>query len=51
MDYSFLQLSLEEEIEVSSCLAAIEIEERRKEIEREAKELKGKEERFKQKAK
>jgi len=48
--YSFLQLSPEEEIEVRSCLAAIEIEERRKEIEREENELKGKE-RLKQKAK
>ena len=51
MGYSFLQLSPEEEIEVRSCLAAIEIEERKKEIEREEKELKGKKERFKQKAK
>ena len=47
----FLQLSPGEEIEVRSCLAAIEIEEGRKEIEREEKELKGKKERFKQKAK
>ena len=51
MGHSFLQLFPEEEIEVKSCLAAIEIEERRKEIEREEKELKGKQERFKQKAK
>ena len=47
----FLQLSPEEEIEVRSCLRAIEIEERRKEIEREEKELKGKQETFKKKAK
>ena len=51
MGYSFLQLSLEEEMEVRSWLAATEIELRRKEIEREEKELKGKEERLKQKAK
>ena len=51
MGYSFLQLSLEEEIEVRSWLAATEIEERRKEIEREEKELKGKEEWLKQKVK
>ena len=43
MGNSFLQLSLEEEIEVRSWLAATGIEERRKEIEREEKELKGKE--------
>ena len=36
MGYSLLQLSPEEEIEVRSYLAAIEIEERRKEIERKA---------------
>ncbi|CAH3029043.1 unnamed protein product, partial [Porites evermanni] len=42
-------LSPEEEIEVRSYLTAIEIGERRKEIEREEKELKGKEERLKQK--
>ncbi|CAH3013782.1 unnamed protein product, partial [Porites evermanni] len=42
-------LSPEEEIEKRSCLAAIEIEERRKEIEREEKEFKGKEGRLKQK--
>ena len=51
MGYSFLQLSLEEEMEVRSWLAATEIELRRKEIEREEKELKRKEERLKQKAK
>ena len=51
MGYSFLQLSPEEEIEVRSYLAAIEIGERRKDIEREEKELKGKEERLKQKSK
>ena len=51
MGYSFLQLSPEEEIEVRSYLTAIEIGERRKEIEREEKELKGKEERLKQKSK
>ena len=51
MGYSFLQLSLEEEMEVRSWLAATEIELRRKEIEREEKELKGKEERLKEKAK
>ena len=51
MGYSFLQLSLEEEIEVRSWLAATEIEERRKEIEREEKGLKGKEESLRQKAK
>ena len=39
MGYSLLQLSAEEEIEVRSCLAAIEIEERREEIERKEKEL------------
>ena len=51
MGYWFLQLSLEEEMEVRSWLAATEIELRRKEIEREEKELKRKEERLKQKAK
>ena len=51
MGYSLLQLSTEEEIEVRSCLAAIEIEERREEIERKESELQGKEEKLKQKAK
>ena len=49
MGYSLLQLSLEEEIEVRSSLAAIEIEERRKG--RKENELQGKEEKLKQKAK
>ena len=51
MGYSFLQLSLEEEIEVRSWLVATEIKERRKEIEREEKDLERKEERLRQKAK
>ena len=49
MGKSFLQLSPEEEIEVRSCLAAIEIEERKREIEKKEKELQEKE-RLKQKA-
>ena len=51
MGYSLLQLSTEEEIEVRSCLAAIEIEERKKEIERKENELQGKEEKLKLKSK
>ena len=38
-----MQLSPEEEFEVRSCLAAIETEERKKEIEKKEKELKEKE--------
>ena len=44
MRYSFLQLSPEEEIEKRSCLAAIEIEERRKEIKEKRKSSKEKKE-------
>ena len=46
-----MQLSPEEEIEVRSCLAAIEIEERKKDFEMKEKELKEKEEKLIQKAK
>ena len=45
-----MQLSPEEEFEVRSCLAAIETEERKKEIEKKEKELKEKEEKLMQKA-
>ena len=41
-----MQLSPEEEIEVRSCLAAIEIEERKKDFEKKEKELKEKEEKL-----
>ena len=51
MGYSLLQLSPEEEIEVRSCLVAIEIEETRKEIERKENELQGKEEKLNEKQK
>ena len=44
-----MQLSPEEELEVCSCLAAIETEERKKELKKE-KELKEKEEKLVQKA-
>ena len=44
-----MQLSPEEELEVCSCLAAIETEERKKELKKE-KELKKKEEKLVQKA-
>ena len=43
-------LSLEEEFEVRSCLAAIETEERKREFEKKEKDLKEKEEKLKQKA-
>ena len=46
-----MQLSPEEEFEVCSCLAAIEIEERKKEFEKKEKDLKEKEEKLIQKAK
>lgn len=51
MGYSLLQLSPEEEIEVRSCLVAIEIEETRKEIERKENELQGKDEKLNEKQK
>ena len=45
-----MQLSPEEELEVRSCLAAIETEERKKELKKKEKELKEKEEKLVQKA-
>ena len=45
-----MQLSPEEELEVCSCLAAIETEERKKELKKKEKELKEKEEKLVQKA-
>ena len=41
-----MQLSPEEELEVRSCLAAIETEERKKELKKKEKELKEKEEKL-----
>ena len=45
-----MQLSPEEELEVRSCLAAIETEERKKELEKMEKELKEKKKKLVQKA-
>ena len=45
-----MQLSPEEELEVRSCLAAIETEERKKELKKKEKEVKEKEEKLVQKA-
>ena len=45
-----MQLSPEEELEVRSCLAAIETEERKKELKKKEKDLKEKEEKLVQKA-
>ena len=42
MGYSLLQLSTEEEIEVRSCLAAIEIEEEGKKLKEKRMSCKGK---------
>ena len=42
--HSFLQLSPEEELEIRTCLAAIEMEEKKKEIEEKENELRVKEE-------
>ena len=51
MGHSFLQLSPEEELEIRTCLSAIEMEEKKLEIEKKENELRVKEELNKNKGK